>query len=176
MMRFAFLGILAVVVAAPSGAAVLDSSPAGFTISVERKLGPDSAEARQALWALLIAPDRWWSSAHSWSGDASNMVLDPAVGGCWCEKLKDGGRVEHARVIAVEPQRRLLLRGSLGPLQNLAVTGVLDWSMGEKAGATTLTLRYAVGGYGLGNTAAFAKGVDGVLSEQVDRLVAAAAR
>jgi hypothetical protein len=175
-MKLPFFALLTSALAAPAGAAVLDSGPGGFTVSVERKLGPDSAEARQALWSLLIAPDRWWNPAHSWSGDVSNMSIDPVVGGCWCEKLKDDGKVEHARLIAVEPQHRLLMRGSLGPLQKLAVTGVLDWSIGVKAGATTVTLRYAVGGYGLGNATAFAAGVDGVLGEQADRLAAAATK
>lgn len=160
--------------ASPAPAAVLDSGANGFTVSAERALGMDSAETRQTLWAMLITPSRWWSSAHSWSGDASNMTLDPVVGGCWCERLKDGGQVEHGRVVAIEPGRRLLMRSSLGPLLNLPVTGVLDWSIGERAGRTTITSRYAVGGYGLGNSAAFAKAVDGVISEQADRLVAAA--
>lgn len=168
-----FLLSLLVLAAAPSSAAVLDSGANGFTVAVERTLGPDSADARQTLWAMLVTPDRWWSPGHSWSGDASNMTLDPTVGGCWCEKLKDDGRVEHARVVTIEPQHRLLMRGSLGPLQNLPVTGILDWSIGAKAGRTTVTLRYAVGGYGLGNSAAFAKAVDGVVGEQADRLVAA---
>lgn len=174
MNRLLPLAIPMLLAASPAVAAVVDSGPNGFTIAVERTLGPDSADARQALWALLVAPDRWWSAAHSWSGDASAMALDPAVGGCWCEKLPDGGRAEHGRVIAVEPQKRLLMRGSLGPLLNLAVTGVLEWSIGAKAGRTTVTLRYAVGGYGLGDTAKFAKAVDQVMGEQADRLAAAA--
>lgn len=40
------LPLLAALWAMPAGAAVIDSGPNGFTISVERKLGPDSAEAR----------------------------------------------------------------------------------------------------------------------------------
>ena len=162
--------------AGPASGAVVDSGASGFTVSVERRLGPDSPEARQAVWSILIAPDRWWSSAHSWSGDASNMTLDPKVGGCWCERLKDGGMVEHARVLAVEPQKRLLLRGELGPMQTLAAVGKLELSVGTADGQTVVTLRYAIAGYGFGDTVTFANAVDGVISEQADRLAAVAKR
>jgi len=169
----ALLALIPAIWAMPSMAAVIDSGPGGFTVSVERKLGPDSVEARQSAWSILIAPDRWWSPAHSWSGDASNMTLDASVGGCWCEKLKDGGRIEHARIFGIAPQERLLMRGGLGPLSSLPVTGVLEWTIGAKSGQTVVTLRYAVGGYGLGDAAKFAKAVDGVFNEQADRLMAA---
>jgi hypothetical protein len=169
----AFIALIPAIWAMPAMAAVIDSGPNGFTVSVERKLGPDSPEAQQAAWSILISPDRWWSSAHSWSDDASNMTLDPAVGGCWCEKLKDGGRIEHGRIFGIAPQERLLMRGSLGPLSNLAVNGILEWTVGAKAGQTVVTLRYAVSGYGLGDATKFAKAVDGVFVEQADRLEAA---
>ena len=51
----------------------------------------------------------------------------------------------------------LTLRGGLGPLSSLPVTGVLEWTIGAKAGQTVVTLRYAVGGYRLGDAAKFAK-------------------
>jgi len=162
--------------AAPSGATatVVESDPGGFTVTVERTMGPDAPDERQALWSLVIAPDRWWSPTHTWSGDASNLSLDARVGGCWCEKLKDAGMVEHARVLLVEPQHRLLLRGELGPLQHLAVMGKLDITVGTAAGKTTITFSYRVGGYGLQGSPGLAKAVNAVLSEQADRLVKAA--
>lgn len=101
------------------------------------------------------------------------MTLDPTVGGCWCEKLKEGGRIEHARVFGIAPQERLLMRGGLGPLSSLPVTGVLEWTIGARAGQVVVTLRYAVGGYGLSGPANLAKAVDDVFNEQADRLAAA---
>lgn len=172
-MKRAALIFPVLVIAAPAPAIVTDSGPGGFTIVAERKIGPDSADSRQKLWALLISPSRWWSPAHTWSGDASALSLDLAVGGCWCEKLKDGGMAEHGRVILIEPQHRLLLRGELGPLLNLPATGKLELSIGATAGQMTVTLRYAVGGYGLGDSAKFAKAVDAVLRDQADRLAKA---
>ena len=88
--------------------------------------------------------------------------------------LKDGGMVEHARVLLVEPQRRLLLRGELGPLQHMAVTGKMEMAVGATSGKTSVTFSYVVGGYGLRDSPGLAKAVDAVLSEQADRLVKAA--
>jgi len=176
-MRLALAAICSgVMLLLPSGvfATVVESDPGGFAVTVERTLGPDTPDARQALWSLLIAPDRWWSPAHTWSGDASNLSLEAKVGGCWCEKLKDGGMVEHARVLLVEPQHRLLLRGELGPLQHMAVTGKMEMAIGATSGKTSVTFSYAVGGYGLHDSPGLAKAVDAVLSEQADRLVKAA--
>jgi uncharacterized protein YndB with AHSA1/START domain len=56
----------------------------------------DAAPAR--IYALLPAIGRWWSSSHTYSGDAANLTLDPGAGGCFCERWKDGA-VVHGRVI-----------------------------------------------------------------------------
>ncbi|MDI1296619.1 MAG: ATPase, partial [bacterium] len=70
----------AALVAAPGNATVLSSSDVGFVTqgSVDVAMSPDDA------YALLTRPDRWWSSAHSISGDTKNLSLDPKVGGCFC--------------------------------------------------------------------------------------------
>ena len=47
---------------------------------------------------------------------AANLSLDAAPGGCFCERLPNGGGVEHMRVTYVEPGKRIVLTGSLGPL------------------------------------------------------------
>jgi hypothetical protein len=51
-------------------------------------------------------------------------------------------------------------------------TGHLVWSLDEKAGKTTLTQTYFVGGYYPGGLGALAPAVDGVLAEQLGRLKA----
>ena len=65
-------------------------------------------------FAALLQPARWWSSEHTFSGNAANLVLDARAGGCWCENLPDGGTVEHLHVVyvarqGVEVARRLRL-------------------------------------------------------------------
>ncbi len=57
-------------------------------------------------------------------GSAANLSLEARAGGCWCERLADGGSVEHLRVLLVSPGRMLRMRGALGPFQGLAVDGV----------------------------------------------------
>ena len=41
----------------------------------------------------------WWDPSHTWSGSAKNLTFEPKAGGCFCEKLADGGSVQHGRVI-----------------------------------------------------------------------------
>ena len=166
--------------AVPGQGGVVASSDAGFVVqaSVDLALAPDAA------YALLIAPARWWDGAHSYSGDARNMALEPRAGGCFCETIPDhggkgaSGSVEHGRVLYAAPGQRLRLNGALGPLQSEAVTGILDFVISPRpqAGrqASRITLTYSVGGYRRGGLASIAPMVDGVLLEQLDRLKRAA--
>ena len=45
------------------------------------------------------------------------------AGGCFCERLKDGGSVQLLQVVYAAPGEGLRLRGALGPLQTEASTG-----------------------------------------------------
>jgi hypothetical protein len=129
--------------AAPGQGGVVASSDAGFVVqaSVDVALAPDAA------YALLAEPGRWWNSAHTYSGDARNMVLEAKAGGCFCETLPDksekgsSGSIEHARVIYAAPGQRLRLSGALGPLQS---------SGGEGGGGSACAAAAARGGKGLG--------------------------
>ncbi len=141
----------------------------------------DIAADADSVYALLVQPARWWSSRHTYSGDAANMRIDPRAGGCFCEVLpgRDGrpdGSVEHARVIYAAPGRQLRLSGALGPLQSEAVTGTLDFaitSAGQGKGVR-VTLSYTAGGYLRGGPRAIAPSVDQVLAEQLAGLKRAA--
>ena len=63
------------------------------------------------------------------------------------------------------------MSGGLGPLQDLAVTGVMAWAFTEAAGKTTIEVTYRVGGYAPGaGVGTLAAPVDGVLTAQVRRL------
>ncbi|ATI81827.1 SRPBCC family protein [Sphingobium yanoikuyae] len=156
--------------AAPGQGGVVASSDAGFVVraSVDVVLAPDSA------YALLAEPGRWWNSAHTYSGDARNMVLSAKAGGCFCETLPDkgekgaSGSIEHARVVYAAPGQRLRLSGALGPLQSEAVNGVLDFAIAPAPGGSRVTLTYSVGGYMRGGLAPMAPIVDKVLVEQLD--------
>jgi hypothetical protein len=117
----------------------------------------------------LVEVARWWDPAHTFSGDAANLSLNPFPGGCLCGKLPGGG-VEHLRVVFTRAGRTLRLVGALGPLQEQAVVGVLGFSLEPMEGGTTITLTYRVAGYIQGGLEAWADPVDRVLAGQLRRL------
>jgi uncharacterized protein YndB with AHSA1/START domain len=168
-MRLALL-IPALLATAPASAEVVKVE--GSTFVVEHKLAV--AAAPDAVWRALSEPSRWWSEAHSWSGDAANLSMAMRPGGCFCEALPDGGGAEHARVIHVAPNRLLRLSGALGPLQQGAVTGTLSFEMTGEGQGTALVVRYVVSGYTGMDAAKLAPLVDGVIGEQAAGLKRAA--
>ena len=147
-------------------AEVTDSSASGFTVKVSFDTDASPAKTYEAITRV----GSWWSSEHSWSGDSKNMTMDARAGGCFCEALTSGGSVEHMRVIFAAPGKVLRLHGALGPLQSMAVDGIMDFTITKAAGKTHVDVRYQVGGYAPGGLAMMAKPVEGVLAAQVARL------
>jgi hypothetical protein len=78
----------------------------------------------------------------------------------------------HARVIHAAEDKLLRLEGSLGPLQALATTSILTFALAPKDGGTTLIVTYRVAGNEAAGLQQLAGPVDGVIGEQVRRLVA----
>lgn len=167
--------------AVPTRAEVSAASEGGFVVSGELTLlNADPGD----VWPVLVAPGQWWSDAHSWSGSAANMTLDPVAGGCFCEAIpgQQPGSVEHMRVVQVRPEALLVMRGGLGPLQGEALTGVLAIRLepvtavsaqsADAANGTKLVWTYVVGGYARFPLVDVAPAVDGVLREQMQRLAA----
>jgi hypothetical protein len=122
------------------------------------------------LYAVMIAPNRWWDSKHTFSGDASRLSLDARAGGCWCETLPDGGSVQHMTVVYAAAGKTLRLRGALGPLQAMAIDGSLTLAIVPAGTGSDLTLTYAVGGYSKDGFEPLSKAVDSVLGSQIARL------
>jgi uncharacterized protein YndB with AHSA1/START domain len=160
------------VISAPVSADVKLVSDKGFVSS-------NSVTVRatpEVVYRTLGQPATWWSSKHTWSGDARNLSLKLRAGGCFCERLpkekspKDKGSVEHGRVIFARPARMLRLRAALGPLQAEAVAATLTWSLKAVEGGTEITQDYVVSGMIRGGMSTFAPAVDAVLSDQLERL------
>lgn len=147
-------------------AEVVELDDSGFTSRNEVSV----SKGAEATFRGLVDVASWWDSAHTFSGSASNLSIDPVPNGCFCEKLPGGGGVRHAVVVFIEPGRRLRLEGSLGPLQEHAVTGVLTFSIEPAAQGSRLVLTYRVGGHLQGGLRAIAPIVDQVLSGQMRRL------
>ncbi len=177
-MRFITLIVLAAALAAPPAyAEVSGLTEQGFVIRLETTVKADA----QTSWRVLGQPARWWSPAHTFSGDAANLALDMRAGGCFCETLPADkgnprsaprGSVEHLRVVYAEQGRMLRLAGALGPLQSEAVRGTLTISLKPVDGGTGIVWEYVVGGYMRYKTAQIAPAVDGVLKEQLANLAA----
>jgi hypothetical protein len=73
-------------------------------------------------------------------------------------------------VLFLAPGKLLRLRGALGPLQALAVDGVMTWSFKAAAGGSDITVSYAVAGYSAQGFDMLSKAVDQVMAEQIGRL------
>lgn len=165
--------------AVPASAEVVQKSEAGFVVRVTGEVKATPAEA----WRAFTTPSLWWSSAHTFSGEAANMTLDPVANGCFCEKMpvpkgaaatQKAGSVMHMRVIYAEPDRALRLAGALGPLQSEAVNGTMTVTFKPVDGAdgkgTRILWEYVVGGYMRYKTDTIAPAVDKVLAEQIGGL------
>jgi uncharacterized protein YndB with AHSA1/START domain len=155
-------------IAASAHAEVIDAQANGFEVKRQAVLNAPADK----VYAALSQPSRWWNKDHTWSGSAANLSLAPMAGGCFCEKLPNGGSVMHMTVAFAQPGQGLRLSGALGPLQMTGATGHLAWTLSEKDGKTTLIQTYDVGGYRMGGLDKLAPVVDQVLGEQFDRLKA----
>jgi uncharacterized protein YndB with AHSA1/START domain len=122
------------------------------------------------VYAALGEVGRWWSPSHTFSRDAANLSIELRAGGCFCEKLKNGGSVAHLTVVYAAPGVGLRLRGALGPLQAEGVDGALSWTLKPVQGGTAVALNYVVGGYIRGGIEQWAPRVDRVLDEQLHNL------
>jgi uncharacterized protein YndB with AHSA1/START domain len=167
-MRVALI-LLAVLAATPVWAEVTAASPVGFTVRESFQ----TAAPPQKVWALLVIPARWWDSEHTWSGSAANLTLDARAGGCWCETLGKDGSVQHMTVDFVDPGKTLRMRGAIGPLGSLAVTGVMGIAIEAQGGGSSVTLSYQVSGFVPVDLQGVAPDVDTVLAAQMTRLKAA---
>jgi hypothetical protein len=148
-------------------AEVRDSSAVGFTV---REIVVIAADPNDVYHSLVADIGSWWDSAHTFSGNAKNLSINDNAGGCFCEKLENGGSVRHLEVVFADPGKMLRMIGGLGPLQSMAVTGSMMWSFSKIDAGTNVTLTYSIGGYRSGGLQNLAPLVDNVLFEQLKRL------
>jgi len=170
-------GALTLAVPVPVAAEVFETRADGFIVRYEVTV----PEPKLAVWLALTKPGDWWSSEHSWSGNAKNMTLTPQGGGCWCERVpgegKDAaefeGSARHGTVLMSAPLRLLRLESNLGPLQSEPARGILTYALKDAPdGGTVIQLEYNVGGSMRYKPAEISKAVDRVLGEQMKLLAA----
>ncbi|HEV7383323.1 MAG TPA: SRPBCC family protein [Phenylobacterium sp.] len=164
MKKLMGLALAAAMLGGAAHAEVTDKSAAGFEVTEKTHIAAPAVK----VWDALMRPDRWWSSQHSWSGDAKNLYFDPS--GCFCERLKRGA-VRHMTIVYNDGATTLRLNGGLGPMQFTGASGNLGFTLKPAGAETDLVVTYDVGGYAKGGLAeTLAAPVDGVLGEQVARL------
>jgi len=155
-----------VALATPAWAATGNVTPQGFTSIFRDEVNATPAQA----WQAIVQLPSWWSSEHTYSGQASNLTFDAQAGGCWCERWGDGNSVQHGHVVLLQPGRTLRLFANLGPLQELPVNGVLTFTIAMQEAKTILRLTYRVSGPPDVGLDKLAPVVDQVIGQQFKRL------
>lgn len=165
-LRFALV-LSATLAASDLFAEVTDAAPGGFNIRHSIEI----AAPRADVWSAAIGEiGEWWSDDHTISGDAGRMSIEARPQGCFCESLGPDSGIVHLTVTFVNPTVVLRLSGGLGPLGLMGAAGNMTWEFEDSEAGTTLTWRYAVGGYLPQGLDQVAGAVDGVLAEQMNAL------
>ena len=162
------IALIAVALTTPAGAEVVTASSHGFEVRETTSVDNLPPEAFAAFGRVAS----WWDPEHTYSGSAANLTLDAEPGGCFCERLPKGGGIQHMRVTYVDPGKRMVLTGSLGPLLFLSTTGVMDVIFEPAGNGTKLSVDYRAAGFFNGGADKIAPVVDQVLAAQVSRLKA----
>jgi uncharacterized protein YndB with AHSA1/START domain len=147
-------------------AEVTDSTPSGFLVRHELTVNATP----EASWKALIDVGSWWNGDHTYSGTAANLSIDARPGGCFCERLANGGGVSHLTVVFASPNTVLRMTGGLGPLQGSGLAGSMTWRITAAPPAVKIEVSYSVGGYMQGGLDKIAPAVNAMVGEQLHRL------
>jgi uncharacterized protein YndB with AHSA1/START domain len=139
----------------------------GFVVKLEVSVNAPKPKVYDTLVGQVGS---WWNPEHTYSHDSKNLSIEARPGGCFCEKLPNGGGVEHLRVVYVAAPQLVRFLGALGPLQTSAVAGSMTWKMTGDGDNTRVQLSYSVGGFIDGGFEKLAPAVESMLSEQLYRL------
>src|ERR1700757_3320572 len=144
MLRYS-LGTLALVVLSGTPAqSAPQITPNGFLVKFEVSINAPAAKVYEALIGQI---GLWWNPEHTYSHDAKNLSIDPRPGGCFCEKLPNGGGIEHLHVVYIAPNETVRFSEALGPLQASGLAGSMTWKLTGAAEDTRVELSYSVGGF-----------------------------
>lgn len=149
-----------------AAAEVADSSANGFTVKSSLSINA----APEEVYRRLLRVGDWWNPEHTYSGDSHNLSIEEKAGGCFCEKLPNGGSARHMEVVLLMPGKTLRMGGGLGPLQGIGAVGSLTIQLSPDGSGTKLSVTYAVSGYLPAGMNTWAAPVDSVLTGQFIRL------
>ena len=87
--------------------------------------------------------DMWWPKDHTWW--KGTLSIDELAGGCFCE-THDAKSAAHMQIAYIEPNKKVVMTGGLGPLQEMGIYGALTWLFTETDSGTKVTLTYHASG------------------------------
>lgn len=150
-----------------SNADVIKSDASGFIIEIEKEVPVSQMNSYQQFLNI----GQWWSNEHTWFGEAKNLYIEPRVNGCFCE-VNGEQQASHMTVSYIEPNKEIRMRGGLGPLQMLALTGAMSWKFEALTKNTSrITFYYKVSGSPSDNLDKLAPIVNKVQSLQLNRFI-----
>jgi uncharacterized protein YndB with AHSA1/START domain len=149
-------------------AKVVDKASGGFHVEQKATVAADPAR----VYAAIVDVAKWWEASHSYSGDSANLSINAQPGGCFCERLPNGGGVQHGMVVYAAPGEMLRITGALGPLQSAGIAGALTFALKPSGTGTELTLSYVAGGYFPQGIEHVAGPADQMMAAQFARLMA----
>ncbi|TKB04388.1 hypothetical protein E5672_06200 [Alteromonas portus] len=122
MLTSSFLGtVLSAAFPSISMADVNYADNSGFSITNES----ESYAPVEVVYSHFIQHvDMWWPKDHTWWKGA--LRIDEQAGGCFCETTSTASAA-HMQVSYVEPNKKVVMTGGLGPLQEMGITGALTW-------------------------------------------------
>ncbi len=163
---FGALTLVAMAAATSSARAEIKlAAPDSFVVAFTQTIAVPPAKA----FAAIPNVAQWWESAHTYTGSAANMTIEPRAGGCFCERKGDDS-VRHGTVITVWHDELFRIEGAFGPLQSMAVTGILSVELKPDGAGTSVTMTYRVNGASSSALDKLAPAVDGMLGVQFRRL------
>jgi hypothetical protein len=68
--------------------------------------------------------DSWWPKDHTWW--KGTLKIDEYAGGCFCETTQTSSAA-HMQISFIHPQKKVVMTGGLGPLQEMGIYGALTW-------------------------------------------------
>jgi hypothetical protein len=149
-------------------AEVTSVSEIGFALSYEQSV----SAAPEEIYNAMTQIGEWWHPDHSWEGKPENLYMDMRIGGCFCEKLSNGGGVEHLRLVYFAPGKEIRLTGGLGPLQGMGMGGAMVWAITPGEEENSVSWKYTVHGHSTEEyLSKLAPIVDSVQQQAFDRLI-----
>jgi hypothetical protein len=105
----------------PSVADINYADNAGFSIT---NVSESNAPVDVVYTQFIKHIDMWWPKDHTWW--EGKLHIDEKAGGCFCETTDIASAV-HMQISVIDPNKKVVMIGGLGPLQEMGINGALIW-------------------------------------------------